>query len=116
MLNQNDPKDYLLASGEMHSIREFVEKAFEAADMKGEWQGEGLDERYVRRAGAHEYTFVKINPDFYRPAEVEQLMGDPTEVREELGWTPEGNFDTLVEKMVKHDIKIKQKKESYRLP
>ena len=116
MLNQNDPKDYLLASGEMHSIREFVEKAFEAADLKGHWEGEGLDEKYVKNAGAHKYTLVKINPEFYRPAEVEQLMGDPTEAIEELGWTPEGNFDTLVEKMVKHDVKIKQKKESHRLP
>ena len=88
----------------------------EAADLKGRWEGEGLDEKYVKNAGPHKYTLVKINPEFYRPAEVEQLMGDPTEAIEELGWTPEGNFDTLVEKMVKHDIKNKQKKESYRLP
>ena len=116
MLNQNDPKDYLLASGEMHSIREFVEKAFEAADLKGQWAGEGLDEKYIKHAGPHVYTLVKINPKFYRPAEVEQLMGDPTEAHESLGWTPEGNIDTLVEKMVKNDIKIRQKKESDRLP
>ena len=116
MLNQNDPKDYLVASGEMHSIREFVEKAFAAAGFDGEWVGEGVEERYVYRKNDWEVTLVKINPDFYRPAEVETLMGDPTDAFGELGWTPEGNFDTLVEKMVKHDIKIKQKKESYRLP
>ena len=116
MLNQNDPKDYLLASGEMHSIREFVEKAFKVADFKGKWEGQGLDEKYVTNLAAHKYTLVKINPDFYRPAEVEELMGDPTDARIELGWTSEGNFDTLVEKMVKHDIKLVQKKESYRLP
>jgi GDPmannose 4,6-dehydratase len=116
MLNQNDPKDYLLASGEMHSIREFVEKSFTFAELKGKWEGEGLDEKYVLNAGAHKYTLVKINPDFYRPAEVEQLMGDSTEVREELGWTPERNFDTLVERMVKNDIERKQKQIQRGLP
>lgn len=109
MLNQNDPKDYLLASGEMHSIREFVEKAFDAAEMKGQWKGEGLDEKYMKHAGPHVYTLVKINPDFYRPAEVEQLMGDSSDTRDELGWKPDGNIDTLVEKMVKNDIKLQSK-------
>jgi len=116
MLNQNNPKDYLLASGEMHSIREFVEKAFEAADLKGHWEGEGLHEKYIKHAGRHKYTLVKINPDFYRPAEVEQLMGDPTDALEELGWSPEGDFDSLVEKMVKNDIDIYYLKKSTNLP
>jgi GDPmannose 4,6-dehydratase len=108
MLNQDDPKDYLLASGEMHSIREFVEKAFKVAGLEGEWEGEGLEEQYVRNT-KHKYVLVKINPDFYRPAEVEHLMGDSSEARDELNWTPEGNLDTLVEKMVKHDIELQRK-------
>lgn len=109
MLNQDDPKDYLLASGEMHSIREFVEKAFSVAGIEGGWEGEGLNEQYVRRS-KHKYVLVKINPDFYRPAEVEQLMGDSSEIRSELDWAPEGNIDTLVKKMVKHDIELQRKK------
>lgn len=110
MLNQDDPRDYLLASGEMHSIREFVEKAFTVASMKGQWKGEGVNEVYAYQKHDWEIILVKINPDFYRPAEVEQLMGDSSEIRENLGWTPEGNIDTLVEKMVKHDIQLQQRK------
>ena len=109
MLNQDDPKDYLLASGEMHSIREFVEKAFAAANLKGEWSGKDVNERYIYKKNDWEVTLVKINPDLYRPAEVEQLMGDSTEIRKSLGWTPEGNIDTLVEKMVKNDIELQRK-------
>tara|TARA_Y100000310_G_scaffold345068_1_gene461571 strand:- start:2690 stop:3748 length:1059 start_codon:yes stop_codon:yes gene_type:complete len=103
MLNQDNPEDYLLASGEMHSIREFVEKAFKAANIGGSWEGEGVNEKYVSD-GQHKETLVKINPEFYRPAEVEELMGDPSVTYKSLGWRPEGSFDTLVEKMVKHDI------------
>jgi len=109
MLNQDNPADYLLASGEMHSIREFVEKAFSIAELKGQWEGEGVDEKYIHD-NHHREVLVRINPEFYRPAEVESLMGDPTEAHKELGWNPEGNIDTLVEKMVKHDI------ESYKKP
>tara|TARA_Y100000310_G_scaffold300077_1_gene335452 strand:- start:778 stop:1851 length:1074 start_codon:yes stop_codon:yes gene_type:complete len=109
MLNQDDPKDYLLASGEMHSIREFVEKAFTAAGITGRWEGEEVDEKYVQD-NHHKSVLVRINPDFYRPAEVEELMGDATEANEILGWTPEGNIDTLVEKMVKNDIERYQNK------
>ena len=104
MLNQDDPKDYLLASGETHSIREFVEKAFIAAGFEGHWVGEGVDEKYVSTIGAAEYLFVRVNPEFYRPAEVELLLGDPSESIKELGWRPEISFDNLVMRMVKYDI------------
>ncbi len=115
MLNQEKPKDYLLASGEMHSIREFVEKAFEVADFKGKWVGKDINERYVYRKHTWEIDLVTINPEFYRPAEVEELLGDPTEAKEELGWEPKGNIDTLIEKMVKYDIEM-QAKRTGRLP
>jgi GDPmannose 4,6-dehydratase len=108
MLNQDNPRDYLLASGEMHSIREFVEKAFEEASLKGYWKGEGIDEKYIHH-NHHGEVLVRINPDFYRPAEVEELMGDVTKTHKELGWTPEGNIDTLVKKMVKNDIELQRK-------
>ena len=105
MLNQEEPKDYLLASGEMHSIREFVEKAFLHADMKGRWEGEGIDERFVLPYRNGSVTVVKINPEFYRPAEVEELMGDPSEALTEIGWKPKNSFDNLVKKMVYYDLK-----------
>jgi GDPmannose 4,6-dehydratase len=106
MLNQDDPKDYLLASGETHSIREFVEKAFAVVDMEGRWEGEGLDEKYIYNGGEHTYVLVRINPDFYRPAEVDLLHGDPSLAEKDLGWKPEISFDNLVEKMVQWDIGI----------
>jgi GDPmannose 4,6-dehydratase len=112
MLNQDNPKDYLLASGEAHSIREFVEKAFDAAGFHGHWEGKGVDEKYLDSGGRHKYLFVKVNPDFYRPAEVELLLGDPKEAIEELGWKPKNSFDSLVLKMVQWDIEIQQSKRS----
>ena len=111
MLNQDNPRDYLLASGEMHSIREFVEKAFAVAGFDGKWVGEGVDEKYVwQKNGWDPLPLVAINPKYYRPAEVEELMGDPTETYKNLGWRPEGNLDTLVSKMVEHDIKSQKKR------
>ena len=105
MLNQDTPKNYVLASGETHSIREFVEKAFAAAGFGPcDWEGEGLEEKYVRLAGPHKYTLVKVNSEFYRPAEVDLLWGDPSEAMSELGWRPKISFDDLVKRMVKYDL------------
>lgn len=112
MLNQEKPKDYLLASGENHSIQEFVEKAFQIAGIKGFWQGQGVDQKYYLGNLIHEEypdingCLVKVNPKFYRPAEVNVLLGDPSEITEELGWKPRVSFDKLVEKMVRCDIEI----------
>jgi len=100
MLNQDSPKDYILSSGETHSIREFIEKAFAVAGIKGCWHGEGLDEVFVDG----DQVLVKINPEFYRPAEVDLLLGDSTPIRKELGWEPKISFDKLVESMVKYDL------------
>jgi len=100
MLNQDSPKDYILSSGEAHSIRDFIEKAFAVAGIKGSWYGEGLDEVFVDG----NQVLVRINPEFYRPAEVDLLLGDSTPIREELGWEPKISFDKLVESMVLYDI------------
>jgi len=100
MLNQDSPKDYILSSGETHSIREFIEKAFAVAGIKGCWHGEGLDEVFVDG----DQVLVKINPEFYRPAEVDLLLGDSTPIRKELGWEPKISFDKLVESMVQYDL------------
>lgn len=107
MLNQErgEEKDYVLASGETHSIRDFVEQAFKVADLEGRWEGEGVNEKYICKFDKSEFEAVLINPDFYRPAEVELLLGDSTPARKELGWEPKTSFNKLVEKMVINDLK-----------
>jgi GDPmannose 4,6-dehydratase len=103
MLNQEFPKEYVLSSNETHSIREFVEEAFNFAGFaveKCEWVGEGVDEKYLHEGKA----LMQINPDFYRPAEVELLWGDSSKARSDLGWEPKSSFLGLVKKMVDHDL------------
>lgn len=110
MLNQQKPKDYVLSSNETHTIREFINKAFAVVNIDGVWHGNGTNEElslpnYIMEE--HEVcssVLVKINPKFYRPAEVELLLGDSTPAREELAWKPKISFDNLVERMVKYDI------------
>jgi GDPmannose 4,6-dehydratase len=110
MMNQEKSKEYILSSNETHSIREFVEKAFKAAGIEGTWHGKGPGEEFsikshlVDPLDIQASVLVKINPKFYRPAEVDILLGDSTPARTELGWTPEISFDKLVELMVQSDI------------
>lgn len=110
MLNQEKPKDYVLSSNETHSIREFVQKAFEAANIQGVWHGNGTNEEFsisnlmAEMSDIKSSTLVKINPKYYRPAEVDLLLGDSTPAREELKWEPKISFDNLVSRMVKFDI------------
>ena len=98
-----------MSSGETHSIREFVELAFKEAGIEGQWKGEGVEETYnLKDSDPSRYssgeTLLKINKKFYRPAEVDLLLGDSTPIREELGWKPEISFDNLVASMVQYDI------------
>ena len=102
MLNQEKPKDYVLSANETHSVREFIELAFKAAFIDGEWVGNGLDEVFID--SKTKQKLVVINPAFYRPAEVELLWGDSTLARTELGWKPKTSFKQLVEKMVAADL------------
>lgn len=109
MLNQENPKDYILASGEMHTIREFVELAFKFAGIYGKWEFCGItinnkdpeDEIFRKDTGE---ILVKINPKFYRPAEVDLLLGNSDAARKELEWKPKTSFDELVSKMVINDL------------
>ena len=96
------PEDYVLSSNETHTIKEFVEKAFDFLDIKGKWIGENEHTIYVSEKND---TLVQINPKFYRPAEVELLLGDSTKAREELGWKPQSTFEDLIKKMMENDIK-----------
>lgn len=103
MLNQEEPKEYVLASGETHTIREFVEVAFDYAGFKKEecrWVGEGLNEKYMRG----DKVLVQINPKFYRPAEVDLLLGNPTKAEICLDWQRKTDFVGLIQKMVDNDI------------
>jgi GDPmannose 4,6-dehydratase len=101
MVQQDTPDDFVIATGESHTVREFIEKAFSVLDMKVEWEGEGTDTVGIDRASGK--TVIRVDPKHYRPTEVEFLLGDPTKAREKLGWEPEVTFDKLAEIMVKAD-------------
>ena len=108
MLNQLSPKDYILSSGETHTIREFVEKAFTCVGINGKWgfleptgNKNPENEVFIKDTGE---ILVKINPKFYRPAEVELLLGNSDAARQELGWKPRTSFEELVVKMIKNDL------------
>jgi GDPmannose 4,6-dehydratase len=109
MLNQDKynsnyngiPQEYVFSSNETHTIKEFVEKAFNIAGIKGNWIGENEHTMYVSN---DKKILVQVNPKFYRPAEVELLLGNSNKAREELNWKPKISFDKLIEKMVSSDI------------
>jgi len=100
MLQQPDPDDYVIATGEMYSVRYFVEHAADYFGMNIVWEGEGLDEVGIDKYSGK--TVIKVDPKYFRPTEVEQLCGDATKAREILGWSPEIDFQGLVQDMVIH--------------
>ncbi len=105
MLQNNKPEDFVIASGEQHSVREFVELAFNFISIKIKWIGEGVQEKGIDKKTGN--TLVEIDPKYYRPTEVDSLLGDPSKAIKQLGWNPkETSFEKLVEIMVKHDIKL----------
>ena len=97
MLQQDEPDDYVIATGEQHSVREFVEAAAPIFGLNIEWMGEGLDEIGIDKTTKR--TIVAVNEKYFRPAEVESLLGDATKAKEKLGWTPTRSFKELVEDM-----------------
>ncbi len=103
MLQQKEPEDYVLATGECHTVREFVEKAFAAVGIEIKWIGEGLGERGVDAAN-EERVLVAVDPEYFRPAEVDLLVGDCSKAREKLGWSATTSFDELVREMVQSDM------------
>ena len=108
MLQQNEPDDFVLATGETHTIREFVEKAFMELNMELEWIGNGQSERGVEIGTG--ITRVDINPRYYRPTEVDLLLGNPAKAEQELGWKPQTKFEQLVKIMIHADYKKVQKR------
>jgi GDPmannose 4,6-dehydratase len=102
MLQQPEPEDYVLATGETHSVREFVELAFAQIGRRIDWQGKGRDEQ--GRDAKTGDVLVAVDPQYFRPAEVDLLHGDPTKARKKLGWTHKTTFRELVKEMVAADL------------
>ncbi|MBC7905447.1 MAG: GDP-mannose 4,6-dehydratase [Rhodospirillaceae bacterium] len=109
ILQQDQGDDYVLATGETHSVREFVEKAFAVTGVTLRWEGEGVDEKGVDVATGR--VLVEIDPRYFRPTEVELLIGDPAKAKEKLGWTHTTPFDQLVREMVEADLSLVQREE-----
>lgn len=107
MLQQDKADDYVLASGETHPVREFVEKAFKVVGIKMKWEGEGTSEKGIN-AETNE-ILVEVDKQYFRPTEVELLLGDPTKAKKELGWEHKIHFDQLVKEMVQADVKLFEK-------
>ncbi len=107
MLQQDEADDYVIATNETRTVREFVEIAFGHVDMEIEWKGEGVDEIGIDKATGK--TVVKINPQFFRPAEVDLLLGDPAKAEKALGWQRDISFSQLVERMIKNDLALVEK-------
>jgi GDPmannose 4,6-dehydratase len=100
MLQQDTPKDYVIGTGEAHSVRELIEEAFRLVGMDIVWEGKGVEEV----GKFNEKIVVKVSPRFYRPAEVEYLLADSTKARRELGWESKTSFKELVRMMVESDL------------
>ena len=105
MLQQDAPEDFVIATGEQHTVREFVEHAFAENGFRIRWQGEGADEKgYDEESGR---LLVSVNPEFYRPTEVFTLLGDPAKAKEQLGWDPrQTSYEELVRRMAAHDREL----------
>jgi len=104
MLQQDKPDDYVIATGETHSVQEMVEFAFREVGLEIEWEGEGLEKK-GRNAATGE-ILIEVDPQFYRPLESSLLVGNPSKAREKLGWAPKVNFGEIVKMMVKADLEL----------
>lgn len=105
ILQQEEPEDFVIATGEFHSVREFTELSFKRAGIELTWEGEGVDEKGIDKATGK--VLVEVDPKYFRPCEVEQLLGDPTKARTKLGWNPrKTSFQELVNIMTDYDIKM----------
>ena len=112
MLQQDEPDDYILATGEARSVREFIEHSFAHVDRKIEWRGKGVDEKgYEAKSGK---CLVEVDPRYFRPTEVDNLVGDPSKAHQRLGWRHSIGFEELVREMVESDLKeVARERERY---
>ena len=113
MLQAEKPEDYVIATGETHTVREFCALAFKEAGIELEWQGHGIDEKARNKATGE--VLIEVDPKYFRPTEVELLLGDPTKAKKELGWDPtKTKFEELVKLMMKSDMELVQKEDHIR--
>ena len=103
MLQQDTPDDFVLATGIQYTVREFVEEAFSLCGINIEWVGTGLEEKGIEKETGR--VFIEINPTYFRPTEVDSLLGDASKAKKVLGWQPKTNFKELAALMVDHDLK-----------
>jgi GDPmannose 4,6-dehydratase len=108
MLQQKEPEDFVIATGEQHSVRDFVDVAAAELGMKIVWRGEGVNEQGLDGKGK---VIVQVDPRYFRPTEVDSLLGDPTKAREKLGWVSKTPFKELVSEMVREDLKSAERDE-----
>ena len=105
IMQQPEPDDFVIATGEYHSVREFTEMSFRRAGIELRWEGEGVDEKGIDVATGR--VLVEVDPKYFRPCEVEQLLGDPTKAKTQLGWNPRStSFEQLVNIMTDHDVEM----------
>jgi GDP-mannose 4,6-dehydratase len=108
MLQQDKPEDFVIATGVQYSVRDFVNAAAKELGLALHWQGQGVEEKAYDAAGK---CRVAVDPKYFRPTEVETLLGDPAKAREKLGWTPKTSFNELVTEMVREDLKAAERDE-----
>ncbi len=106
MLQQEKPQDYVIATGKQYSVREFVQRCAKLLDLDLAWQGSGVEEKAIDPSGK---VVVAVDPRYFRPTEVETLLGDPGKAQRDLGWVPRVTFDELVREMVESDLKAAQR-------
>jgi GDPmannose 4,6-dehydratase len=111
MLQQDSPEDYVIATGQQYSVRDFVNLAAKHLGMSIEWRGEGIAEKGYDPNGK---CILRVNPDYFRPTEVETLLGDATKAKNQLGWVPTISFEEMVAEMVEYDMKLAQNEQSHK--
>jgi GDPmannose 4,6-dehydratase len=109
MLQQEQPEDFVIATGVQYSVRDFINAAAKELDMSIRWEGEGLAEKGYW--GSPDHPIVAVDPRYFRPTEVETLLGDAGKAKRKLGWTPQTSFETLVAEMVREDFTTAQRDE-----
>ena len=108
ILQQEEPDDFVIATGEYHTVREFATLAFRYVGIELEWTGEGVDEKGIDKSTGK--VLVEVDPKYFRPTEVDQLLGDPTKAKNMLGWNPrKTSFEQLVKIMIDHDLRFVKK-------
>ena len=101
MLQRDEPEDFVIATGKQYSVRDFVDAAVKELEISVDWKGEGVEEKGYDAAGK---CIVSVDPRYFRPTEVESLLGDASKARKKLGWEPKTSFDELVSEMVREDF------------